>query len=252
MSRKPRAESVRWRTTAPSRLPATQLGVHAADADTTDVLAVHAAGHGLIVGVNEHGRPVTIMLFRPEPTAAVVVGGVRFAQLIAFRALAIGAHVLVQTDRPHAWASFAGDCDLDWGNDTAAADLHHESPAASYEPQLVIVDTDATADAPPPPVRAWSTVLTVRSHLSGWDTAALGRADVALLQRLSPEEANVAAAVINVPEFEQANRDLDDDMVALVSHAQLRVVRIAQTTTEHRMIGPVGRSFQAAQDTGQP
>lgn len=252
MSRKPRAEAVRRPTSAARRLPPTQLGVHAADAHTTDVLAVHAAGHGLIVGVNEHGGPVTIMLFRPEPTAAVVMGGVRLAQLIAFRALAIGAHVLVQTDRPHAWATFAGDCDLDWGNGAAAAGLHHESPAGSYEPRLVIVDTDATADAAPSPMRAWSTVLTVRSHISGWDTAVLGRADVALLQRLSPDEANVAAAVINVPEFEQENGDLADDMVALVSHGQLRVVRIAQTTTEHRMIGPVGRSFQAAQDTGQP
>ena len=61
---------------------------------------------GLMVGRNRQGAPMTLRLFRPEPTRMTLVGGVRAAQLMALRAMALGARVVVQTYRPHAWEPF--------------------------------------------------------------------------------------------------------------------------------------------------
>jgi type VII secretion protein EccE len=61
---------------------------------------------GLMVGANRHGGAVTVRLFRPESTRVLLVGGVRAAQLLALRAMALGALVVVQTARPRVWEPF--------------------------------------------------------------------------------------------------------------------------------------------------
>src|SRR5204862_6737934 len=68
--------------------------------------AVELYPAGVVLGRNRRGRPVTARLIRPEPTRALLVGGVRLAELLTVRALALGVHVLVQTGRPHAWDPF--------------------------------------------------------------------------------------------------------------------------------------------------
>ncbi|GHJ57103.1 hypothetical protein Nm8I071_64100 [Nonomuraea sp. TT08I-71] len=49
---------------------------------------------------------MTVRLFRPTTTRLLLVGGVRAAQLLALRALALGARVAVQTTRPRVWEPF--------------------------------------------------------------------------------------------------------------------------------------------------
>src|SRR2546423_4000371 len=61
---------------------------------------------GVVLGRNRRGRPVTARLIRPEPTRVLLIGGVRVAELVTLRALALGVHVLVQTGRPYAWEPF--------------------------------------------------------------------------------------------------------------------------------------------------
>ena len=59
-----------------------------------------------MLGVNRHGTPVVIRPFRAEPTRAVLIGGLRCAEMLTLRALALGAHVTVQSTRPDAWSPF--------------------------------------------------------------------------------------------------------------------------------------------------
>ena len=61
---------------------------------------------GLMLGANRHGAPVTARLFRAEATRVVLIGGVRAAQLVVLRAMALGARIVVQTARPQAWEPF--------------------------------------------------------------------------------------------------------------------------------------------------
>lgn len=231
------------RSTAVSRLPASQLGIHLADTATVNALNLHSGGSGLIMGVNRHGYPVTVLLFRQEPTTALALGGLRFAQLIGFRALALGASVLVQTGRPAAWSSFARNSDLDWGTHPTSQHVEPAETATIDHPQLLIVDGEPSAviEGEPRSPGPWSTVLTVREQVTGWDASTLARADLVLTQRLSASEAAIACPILNATEHEREITRLPDDMVALVTHSELHFVRIAQTEIERDLIGPVDR-----------
>lgn len=226
----------------PRRLPATQLGVHLADPDTADAVTVHSAGGGLIVGADQHGNPVTMTLFRPEPTLALLVGALRFAQLIAFRALAIGAQVLVQTGRTTAWSTFARESALRWGTSPTSPGVNQEHQATVNRPRLLIVgDSESSGTAEPLAAGAWSTVLMVRNELSETDTSALERADLALMQRLSTAEARLVCPIMNVPDEERTMTRVRGDMVALITHSHLRWARVVETMIERRVIGPIDR-----------
>src|SRR5205085_2455815 len=60
-------------------------------------------GDGVMIGIDRHGVPLAVRLFRLEPTRVSLVGGPVCAQLLTLRALAVGAQVVVQSTRPQAW-----------------------------------------------------------------------------------------------------------------------------------------------------
>lgn len=62
-----------------------------------------------MLGYDRYGMPVVARIFRPGATRVVVVGGLRTAHLVAFRALALGARIDVRTRRWAAWSGFADD-----------------------------------------------------------------------------------------------------------------------------------------------
>lgn len=62
---------------------------------------------GLVLGAGEDGALV-VRLFRSEPLRVGVVSAGQLAQLIAYRAVAVGAHVTVVTDDPQAWGRLVG------------------------------------------------------------------------------------------------------------------------------------------------
>ncbi len=75
----------------------------AALVDALNGMALPLGEAGLMVGRNRHGDPAVVRLFRSRPTRVLLVGGVSGAQLVAMRALGMGARVVVRTDRPSAW-----------------------------------------------------------------------------------------------------------------------------------------------------
>ncbi|MCW3818353.1 hypothetical protein ONA91_28265 [Micromonospora sp. DR5-3] len=75
--------------------------------DPTD-LELSLGESGLMVGTNRHGGAVTVRLFRPGTTRLLLVGGVPAAQLVALRALALGARVVVQSARPRRFVRGVG------------------------------------------------------------------------------------------------------------------------------------------------
>ncbi|WP_145830791.1 hypothetical protein [Actinoplanes teichomyceticus] len=122
-------------------------------------LVLPTAWAGLTVGRNRYGHPVLIRLFRPEHTRALMIGGMRCAQLVVFRAMAVGARVLVRTDRPHAWEPFVRGTATPGSTigivpPDRPADLPPSSPV---RPLLVVLDVPlrpATCDGATPPSNA--------------------------------------------------------------------------------------------------
>ncbi len=226
-----------------SQLPANQIGIHLADPASIASITMSTGGSGLVIGVDQHGKPVVLRLFRPEPTTAFAVGGLRFAQLIAFRALAVGAQIIVQTGRPTAWGTFGRvTADPPDAIRVVPPGTPHDRPGSADRPQLVVLDGDSSAaDAERRASGGWAAVLTVRDQLTAWDIDAFVRADLVLMQTLSAMEAALVCSALNLADVEQSLTRLPADIITLVSHGTLRWARISQTPIEQQMLGSAFR-----------
>ncbi|MFU8851701.1 type VII secretion protein EccE [Micromonospora sp. SL1-18] len=207
-----------------------------------DALELCLGESGLMVGSNRHGDPVTVRLFRPGATRLLLVGGVRAAQLLALRALALGARVVVQTARPRAWEPFVRGV----GAPCGAVPLIPPgrpvggAPGSPLHPLLLVVDA---GPAPPEvaPAAAWQSVLVVRDELTPADTAALARADLAILQPLDRDEAALAGAALGLGGSAEWLTRIRDDMVAVVNRRALRWALVSPTPIESQLVGRPSR-----------
>ncbi len=211
-------------------------------APTVDDWELSLGDAGLMVGTNRHGRAVTVRLFRPESTRVLLVGGVPAAQLVALRALALGALVVVQTARPRAWEPFVRGVGAPGGTipllppGRAVAD----GVGTALRPLLLVVDAGPVAAeaAPGPP---WRATLVVRDELTPADVDALSRADLALLQPLTSAEATLAGAALGLGGSAEWLTRIRADMVAVVNRRALRWALLSPTPIEAQLIGPPKR-----------
>lgn len=221
--------------------PLTQLGAHVVAANPADGIVMHTGGAGLILGEDSDHKPVTIGLFRPEPTIVVAISGLALAQLLSFRALAIGAQILVQTPRPGAWESFVN---LSAGSTGAIRQVERAGPSRSgtpNRPQLLLIDNDSSATTQHRPGASFATTLTVHDQLTQWNVASLAGADLVLLQGLSMAEARLAGTALGIAAPERMLSGLSPDTVVLAARHSVRSSRVVQTSIEKWLIGPIAR-----------
>jgi hypothetical protein len=221
----------------------TQVGTQLADTETADAIRVHTGGAGLLLGADEGGRPVIVSLFRPEPTVVVILGELGLAQLVGFRALALGATLTVTTVRPSAWFTLAnavvgtqGAVEIGWPGSQPSWS------GSSLRPQLLLADSDSTAAVGAmPAVHAWSTLITVREQVTSQDANLLGRADLILTQTLSPQDATLVSGAVNMSAHAGALAALPDGTIAVISHGSARSAELVPTMIERQMIGPLAQ-----------
>jgi ESX secretion system protein EccE len=212
-------------------------GVLAAELADGLELAIGAAG--LMLGNNRHGGPVVARIFRPEQTWALLVGGVRCAQLLALRAMALGARVVVQTARPQAWEPFGRGAAVP-GESIAVVPPGRAieiAPGSALHPLLVVVDVGPVG-ADSRPGAGWQATLVVRDDFSAADVDVASRADLLLLQPLRPEEATLVGAALGLGETAQWLTRMRHDMLGLVNRRAVRWAALAQTPIEAQLIGP--------------
>ncbi|MBW5262840.1 hypothetical protein JGS43_40385, partial [Streptomyces sp. P01-F02] len=66
-------------------------------------LALPVGDDGVVVGVDGEGRPAVLGIVRPTPYDVTLIGGLWTAQVLALRAVATGARIVVETGRAPAW-----------------------------------------------------------------------------------------------------------------------------------------------------
>ena len=195
---------------------------------------------GLMVGRNQSGGPVLLRLFRPEPTRALLVGGLPGAQLLAFRAMAIGARVLVRTTRPHAWEPFVRGAAVPGDSITILPPGRpFDSPSGSVRhPTLTVLDTGSAPGGPEPARDAgWQTTLVVRDEFGPADATHATEADVVVLQRLTPAEATLIGGTLGLGDTAPYFPRMRTDMVAVINRRAVRWVALSQTPIEQSLIG---------------
>ena len=215
-------------------------GVHAADQHDGLLLPVGVAG--LMLGSNRHGQPAVARLFRPEQTRAVVIGGVRCAQLLALRAMALGARVVVQTARPRAWEPFVRGAAMP-GESIAVVPPGRAiemTPGSALHPLLVVVDVGPVG-ADNRPGAGWQATLVVRDEFSAADVDVASRADLLVLQQLRAEEATLLGGALGLGEVAQWMTRIRPDMIGVVNRRAVRWVAVVQTPIETQLLGRPGR-----------
>ena len=234
----------------PAAPPALASGQEAAGAgpregEVGELAALPPAG--LVLGRNRHGQPLAARLFGSAPTRAVLLGGVRAAQALTLRALALGAHVAVQTARPYAWEPFLRAVSLP----ADAIVLLPPGPvslppAGPSAPQLIVVDVGPVASPQPVPAAGWRTSLVLRDEVGTGDADLLVRADLVILQPLSTDEAEVAGPALGLNDGREWLSRIPAGMVGAVSRpgtgrAALRWALLSPTDLERQLIGSTER-----------
>ncbi|WP_203823987.1 hypothetical protein [Actinoplanes palleronii] len=216
------------------------IGWHAISRKTLRrVTVTPSAGAGLILGRDRQNTPVPLHLFAPEPVRIALVGGVWAAQLLIFRAFALGARVIVVTTEPRAWAGFGERATGQYNRLTVhSSDQGAALTGTAQMPTLAVYDLGLTGPATAPPLGPWRTQLTILRQLDRPGLAALQDAQLTLLQRLGGDEAALATSTLKLrPHSGQFLQFMADDMLALIGEGTDRYLFLGQTPTEQQFIG---------------
>nr|WP_280526222.1 type VII secretion protein EccE [Couchioplanes caeruleus] len=220
----------------PGRPDLNGLGSH--PTGLVEDLELPISNAGLMIGTNRRGEPVIARLFRPEQTRALLIGGVRCAQLVSLRAMALGARVVVQTARPQAWEPFVRGAAVP-GESIAvippgrAVDMPQGS---ALQPLLVVMDIGPVgADSRPGP--GWQTTLVVRDGFTSADADVASRADLLLVQPLRADEAELVGATLGLGETATWLTQIRTDMVGVINRRAVRWAALSQTPIEAQLIG---------------
>ncbi|WP_040510766.1 type VII secretion protein EccE [Gordonia soli] len=77
------------------------------DRDSLATLALPAAGCGQLIGADDQGRAVALSLVGSNVRTVEIAGTLHLSQQVVLRAIALGARVMVYTDRPAHWMPMA-------------------------------------------------------------------------------------------------------------------------------------------------
>lgn len=225
------------------RLTRLRIGWHAAPVPALAQLGVSLPGAGLILGLDRDQRPVSVRAFRPEPTRAALVGGTWAAQLVVFRALAVGAATVVMTAQPGAWHGFG---ERATGQADRVVVVPGERQLAMFgtdlQPAMIVYDLGASP-AVMPSLGPWQTQLTVLRKLDESSAAFVRDCHWLIVRRLDAGEAALAASALLLPDGTgRALRSMPDREMALIGDSTERFVSIDPTALEQQHIAtPVAR-----------
>jgi hypothetical protein len=210
-----------------------------------DTLGPPVRPAGVVLGADPDGEPVAVDLVRAAPTRVVLLGGLYLARQVTLRAVATGARAVVVTGRPPVWEpvrrASAADDDAD-----SPVQVVRETPAdlaaPDTDPLLVVYDRGATARGPAPARGPRQTTLVVLPSLVPAVSDLADDADLVLIQRLPPHEAELAGRLWRLsPAMTEALRTLPDRGVVLLGRNLWRRVDLVTGPRESAILGPVRR-----------
>ncbi|WP_153506161.1 hypothetical protein [Cumulibacter manganitolerans] len=209
-------------------------------------IGLAVGGGGMILGRDRDGVPVVREIFHHEPREILVVGTLGLAKVIAFRALALGAQVWVETRRVAAWESFIRTS----AGASGAIQVVREFPDTRFadedRPMLVVVDSDSSLSEEDQVGTPWTTVLTVYAQLTPWNVADLGQADLVVMQELAPGEIRLAASALRGSGIEDRPAEVGPGEITVIAGGDAQVATPALTSVEGYLIGDIRRARRAA------
>ena len=212
---------------------------HILEADQLNALSLPVSDDGVVIGTDPHRQPAVLGLFRPRPVDGALVAGSYLAQLLALRAAATGARIVIETARPELWSGLAQNAG---GGQQIVALVPVRRVgalgASAASPVLLIRDCGARPPRLAQPKTPWQTTLTLLPFLDPGYAGQLVGADLVALQRISPQEAQLAARVVRLGnEDVQALPGLPDELTLWCARHGRQYVYGMPTQLEAGLIG---------------
>lgn len=215
-----------------------QVQAHETRLDDLDDISLTLPPAGLVLGSGQAGALV-VRLFRSDPVRICVVSRGQLAQLVAYRAIAVGAHVTVVTDAVAAWGRLVSAVPRGPAWLTVLPTGARVSATGSVaRPSLVI---DATRDHQALPrweQGDWQTFMSVQTDLEPADEQRLRSSDLLIAQRVEPAAADVARRGFGLAR-DRAGwlTQMPPDVVAVAAAGQLAFGQLGLSGMEQRLFG---------------
>ncbi|MFE7839968.1 hypothetical protein ACFU53_29110 [Streptomyces sp. NPDC057474] len=216
---------------------------HTLPVEQTGALSLPIGDDGVVVGVNQQGRPAVLGVNRPTPFDIVLIGGLWTAQVLALRTAATGARVAVETARAQAWMPLVHA--MGGGqNGLAVYDVGRVPPqgASAGTPVLVVRDCGMRPPRGRVTSAPWQSVLTLLPYLSPVAPRLMRQARVVGIQRVSPDEATEIGRVIGLPHPETRSLPgLQDGITLWCAERDRQYVMTQATDAETGLLGVARR-----------
>lgn len=215
-----------------------QLPTHHGRSEELGDAVVTLPPGGLVLGSGQAGALV-VRLFRSAPVRMCVVSVGQLAQLVAYRAIALGAHVTVVTDNVPAWSRLvqAVPHGPAWLS-VLPTGTRVTTTGSMARPSLVI---DATSDHQALPrweQGSWQTFVSVQATVEPSDEQRLRSYDLLVTQQLAPEAANAARRAFGLaPDRANWLTQMPPGVVAVAAAGQLAFGQLAASGMEQRIFG---------------
>ncbi|WP_406455463.1 hypothetical protein OG782_27810 [Streptomyces sp. NBC_00876] len=207
-------------------------------------LALPVGDDGVVIGVDGEGRPAVLGINRPVPYDVTLIGGLWTAQVLALRAAATGARIVVETGRAPAWTGLARAAD----GERPCISLHEVGRVPPQGPSAgspVVVVRDCGIRPPRGRVASgpWQSVVTLLPYLSPVAPALLEKSSLVGIQRVSPDEAERVGRLMRLPAGEtRALSTLTDGVTLWCTRRDRRFVMTRATDAETGLLGTARRT----------
>ncbi|WP_060904707.1 hypothetical protein [Streptomyces scabiei] len=216
---------------------------HTLPVEQVGALSLPIGDDGVVVGVDQQGRPAVLGINRPTPFDVVLIGGLWTAQVLALRAAATGARVAVETARGQAWMPLVHA--MGGGqNGLAVYDVGRVPPqgASAGTPVLVVRDCGMRPPRGRVTSAPWQSVLTLLPYLSPVAPRLMRQARLVGVQRVSPDEATEIGRVIGLPRPETRSLPgLQDGITLWCAERDRQYVMTQATDAETGLLGAARR-----------
>lgn len=211
---------------------------HVVAGDDLSGVTFSVPSSGLVLGLVED-TGLVVRMFRAEPVRVCVISTGPLAQLLALRALALGAHVTVITDEVNRWSPLVAAVP---GGPSMLAVLPSgarvQATGSMERPSLVI---DATSDHRALPrweQSPWQTFVSVQPDAGEDPATGLRAFDLVVTQRLGSSGAEGVRRAFGLAQDRAAwLTQMPPYAVAVAARGQLAFGQLRLSTAEQRLFG---------------
>lgn len=206
------------------------------DPSTVGGVSLGTEPGGIVLGFDQHQNPITLQLFRAQPTRVLLIDRGWVERLLMLRALAVGARVVVHTPDEQLWSGFGESV-------TGRPDLFRAVPPYQTidQPGTIGAPVLFVAERHPlsiPELGPWQALLTVAGWFGEYVAQSLFEADIVILRRLTERQLGVAATLMRLDALQAATlQATPPDGLVVYQAGAWRYLRLAITQTEQQLFG---------------